>query len=371
MTTTRRRTRPGYSAGNGDRTSYTPSTPTHALIGVSAAIRRVIDVIETIARTDVRVLITGESGAGKGRCARTLHDRSRRKGRFVPVNCGAVPENLVESELFGHVAGAFSDAKTSREGLIASANGGTLFLDEVTELPRGTQPKLLAVFDHGGEFRRVGSNTLERSYFRLITATNEDIDARVARGEFRRDLRFRIGVVCIYIPPLRERPEDIPLIALHVFHQYRNGDNGGPADISRAALKHLSELEWTGNVRELEQIIELALAFGCDAKILDVGHFRDALQLNSQQQTKTHANSTSARVRPVTLEAARRMGEARAIVDALGETGGHRVKAAERLEIRVSTLYEKLRELQPELKELGFPDGRPPGSRSRMRCGQQ
>jgi DNA-binding NtrC family response regulator len=214
-------------------------------------------LIRKVSSNRSSVLITGESGTGKDVVARTLHFTGARADQpFVPINCTAMPEGLLESELFGHVRGAFTGAHTAKKGLFEEAAGGTLFLDEIGDMPIGLQGKLLRVVQDG-EVRPVGSNRSVKVDVRVITATNRDLKAEVDAGRFRKDLYYRLNVIPIHMPPLRERPEDIPLLAEAFVRKHSGSDARG---ISRSALDRLTRCEWEGNARELENTIERSLA---------------------------------------------------------------------------------------------------------------
>src|SRR5215203_410397 len=230
------------------------------IVGSSSAMTAVFELIETIAPTGSTVLITGESGTGKELVARAIHARSSRSDRpFVAVNCGALPDTLLESELFGHMRGAFTGADTNKKGLLEVAEKGTIFLDEIGEMSPMTQVKLLRVLQER-KFRRVGGLEELQADIRIITATNRDLSKMVAEGRFREDLFYRINVIPIVLPPLRERREDIPLLAEHFLAKYA-GQMGKPVNaISRPALELLGKHDWPGNIRELENVIERAVA---------------------------------------------------------------------------------------------------------------
>jgi DNA-binding NtrC family response regulator len=219
------------------------------------AVRRLVD---TIAPTDASVMILGETGTGKELIARNLHDKSHRAGHtFIPVNCGALPENLVESELFGHRKGAFTGADTHRKGLFEVANGGTLFLDEVGELNKSVQVKLLR-FLESGEIRRVGENDPFRVDVRVLCATNRDLREMIEADQFREDLFFRLNTFEIHLPPLRERRGDIPALAAHMLGRFSSRRGGANATLSPEAVAVLTEHDWPGNIRELANAIERA-----------------------------------------------------------------------------------------------------------------
>ncbi len=239
----------------------------HEIVGKSRAMQQVFDLVDRIKDTPSNVLITGESGTGKEVIARALHEHSVRKNKpFVAVNCGALPENLIESELFGYRKGAFTGATSDREGLFEAANGGTLFLDEIGELPLSMQVKLLRVLQER-KVRRVGDTNDRVIDVRLVAATNRDLNKAVETGEFREDLYFRLNVLHLALPPLRERPEDIPLLAHH-FLQKNNADMGRSLPgFSDEALRYLQQYRFPGNVRELANIVERAVALTPEGEI--------------------------------------------------------------------------------------------------------
>jgi DNA-binding NtrC family response regulator len=242
-------------------------------IAKSAAMQPVLELMQSIAPSEANVLITGENGTGKGVAARVIHRQSKRADQtFVTVNTGGLHEGIFESELFGHVKGAFTDAKGDRIGRFEMANGGTLFLDEIANVPENQQRKLLRVLETG-EFERLGSSRTLRSDVRIVTATNADLRKEVAAGTFRQDLFFRLNTIEIRLPPLRDRREDIPLLAGHFLREqalrYRKEISGFAPDAAEALLRH----SWPGNVRELSHAIERAvlLARGERIKVADLG----------------------------------------------------------------------------------------------------
>jgi DNA-binding NtrC family response regulator len=227
------------------------------LLGVSPAMREIFALLRRAADGTSSVLITGESGTGKEVVARTLHfSGARREGAFVPINCTAIPEGLLESELFGHVKGAFTGADRNKEGLFEKASGGTLFLDEIGDMGGGLQSKLLRVLQDG-EIRRVGGNNTIRVDVRIIAATNKDLRAEIESGKFRRDLFYRLNVIPIHIPPLRERREDIAVLAEEFVRRHAGAER---RTLSRAAIERLQQARWEGNARELENVVERSLA---------------------------------------------------------------------------------------------------------------
>lgn len=250
------------SAPGGDSPSTT-APDDDAPLGVSPSFTRCLDLARKVAATDASVFITGETGAGKEMIAQFIHRRSRRRARpLVAVNCAALPEGLLESEMFGHVKGAFTGAVRDKAGLLESANGGTLFLDELTEMPKSVQAKLLRVIQDG-VVRRVGSNSTSSIVnVRFIAASNRDADVAVREGVLREDLYYRLRVVPITLPPLRDRPEDVALLASHFLRTYWRQHRGGetrPPTLSDDAIRALQSYPWPGNVRELQNAIEHAV----------------------------------------------------------------------------------------------------------------
>ncbi|MGH9389832.1 MAG: sigma 54-interacting transcriptional regulator, partial [Vicinamibacteria bacterium] len=244
-----------------------------ALLGVSRAIEGIRAQIEAIADAKSTVLLTGESGVGKEVVARDIRRRSgRSRASWVVVNCAAIPENLLESELFGHRRGAFTDARETRIGLFQKAHGGTLFLDEIGELPLALQSKLLRVLD-SGEVRPVGETEGMNLDVRVIAATNRDLPSGIAAGTFREDLYYRLRVVAIEIPPLRKRPEDIPILAQHFLERIASRLEARTRRLSDGALGMLTTQIWKGNARELENAIEQAVTLHREAEVLTEKEF--------------------------------------------------------------------------------------------------
>ncbi|MBK8171832.1 MAG: sigma 54-interacting transcriptional regulator [Sandaracinaceae bacterium] len=243
------------------------------IIGRNAALREIYTILEKISPTDATVIIDGETGTGKEVVARTVHQQSRRReGPFVVFDCGAVPENLIESELFGHEKGAFTGALATRQGIFEMANGGTVFLDELGELALDLQPRLLRVLEQR-EVKRVGGSKSTKVDVRVIAATNRDLQKEVKAGRFREDLFYRLNIVRVSLPPLRERKEDIPLLIKHFlkngnFNRTREGERK-VSQISREALDKIIAYEWPGNVRELHNVVERAVSFA-DTDTLEV-----------------------------------------------------------------------------------------------------
>jgi two-component system, NtrC family, response regulator HydG len=299
------------------------------IVGRSQALRELLDRVVRVAATDATVLITGESGTGKELVARALHSGSRRSDKpFVPVNCAAITETLLESELFGHARGAFTGAIRSRRGLFEEASGGTLFIDEIADTTPGFQVKLLRAIQEG-EIRRVGESTPIRVDVRVIAATNQDLQKAIAEKVFREDLFYRLNVVPLRLPPLRERREDIPLLAAHFLarHNQRAGDS---RTISPEALARLVEHPWPGNVRELENMIEQAAALSRGPEIGAADVRFDAGPREPRGQTLAEA-----------IEAAER----RSIEAALLRCGGDLGAVARELGISPTTLWRKMKRL--------------------------
>lgn len=248
------------------------------IVGKSTAFMKEIEKMPIVAKCDASVLISGETGTGKELCARAIHYLSPRMGKpFIPVNCGAIPTELVENELFGHVKGAFTGASQSYSGLISEANGGTLFLDEIGSLPLQAQVKLLR-FIQDKEYRQLGSSKLHQADVRIIAASNLDLEKAASEGRFRQDLFYRLNIIPIMLPPLRERKEDISLLAGHFLEKYANEFKKQITDFSPGAVQKLMFYEWPGNVRELENIIERAVVFSKQTIIQDTDIFLPSLE---------------------------------------------------------------------------------------------
>ena len=302
--------------------------------------RQMLEIFETIRKTAdslSTVLVTGESGTGKELVARAVHAESpRRNGPFVSVNCGAIPETLMESELFGHVKGAFTGAVAGTVGLFPAANGGTLFLDEVTEVPPSLQVKLLRVIQER-EIRRVGDTKDVKVDVRLIAASNRDVAKAVQDGILREDLFYRLNVIPIHIPPLRERREDIPLLVAH-FIKHRSAELGQSVrTVTPAALAILESYRWPGNIRELENVIERALVLG-SGEVFDV----DALPPDLRRPRDVLDIAVEIPESGLDLEATLDQIEQRYIHLALARTGGVQTRAAELLRVSFRQLRYKL-----------------------------
>lgn len=308
------------------------------LIGDSPAMKQLISLLERIAPSQANVLITGESGTGKELVAKALHLNSERNNHpFVPINCGAIPENLLESELFGHEKGAFTGADKRKIGLFESADNGTLFLDEIGELPMGMQVKLLRVLQER-EFRRVGGTNNIPLNIRLIAATNQDLEQMVKGGTFREDLFYRLNVVSVELPPLRMRSEDIPLLVTN-FHHQKTGNTD--YRIHKDALKLLLNYHWPGNVRELENLVERCVVLG-DGDELKVDCLPPAIR---QRNAATCSALLEEIPENFALEPWLEEIERTVLLKALDEAGGVRKQAAELLGISFRSIRYRLDKL--------------------------
>ena len=296
----------------------------HSLIGKSSAMQEIYSKIEQLADTKATVLITGESGTGKELAARALHYNSARRDKpFIAINSAALPESLIESELFGHEKGSFTDAQARRIGQFELAHGGTLFLDEIGDLSPATQAKLLRVLQER-EFNRVGGTQPIKVDVRIITATNKHLEELVKREAFREDLYYRINVVVLHLPPLRDRREDIPLLAQHILA--RRTEDGGQIqqDFTKDALELLTAYTWPGNVRELENVIEQALIWS-NGKPIEQGHLPASLV---QTASRSEPAGTDLPSGQVSLEKSVLEFERKMILDALQRTGYVQTHAA-------------------------------------------
>ncbi|NLB06772.1 MAG: sigma-54-dependent Fis family transcriptional regulator, partial [Desulfobulbaceae bacterium] len=324
------------------RDEATPRSGFGGMIGKSPAMRAVYQLIEKVAPTPSSVLITGESGTGKELVARAIHNHSPRKDApFISVNCAALSEHLLESELFGHERGAFTDAVTMRKGRFELADTGTLFLDEVGEMPPQLQAKLLRVLQDKS-FERVGGNTTLHVDVRILAATNKDLKDEVDKGHFREDLYYRLNVIHIHLAPLRERVDDIPALVSH-FLEKNSRSLGRPLDISPEALRLLISLPWEGNVRELENTIERA-AILCNSDRIEP----EDVQPDSSQLVNAHEWSTGLELHqfiPDNLSLAEVLNgiEERLVRKALDDTGHVQARAAEQLGITKSLLQYKMK----------------------------
>jgi len=335
-----------------------PNDPA-TIVGDSERVKRVMEIVREWAQSDSTILITGETGTGKDLLARAIRALSPRKDKpYVVVNCATIPDNLFESELFGHVRGAFSGALRNRKGLAQEADGGTLFLDEVGEMPLEVQPQLLR-FLETGEVRPIGQNKSIRIDARVVAATNRDLQSMISRGEFREDLFYRLNVLPIELPSLRERREDIPKLAGHFLDRFVKRTGRPVIEISKKALGLLQGYDWPGNIRELENVIErgVMLAKGTELR-------PEHLMLpgsRSLDGSGTHAAlSTPPRVEEPAVDDSGDLlslaeVERRHVLAVLKACGGNQKKASSILQISKSTLWRKLKEYGIEARELGPP----------------
>jgi DNA-binding NtrC family response regulator len=309
-------------------------TDLHGIVGASAKIQDVLRMVSRLKDTRTPVLISGESGTGKELVARAIHFRGAFANRpFVAVDCGSLVPTLIESELFGYEKGAFTGAIRSKPGLFQSANGGAIFLDEIGELPLEMQAKLLRVLQEK-EVRPVGSNQKVKVDVRIIAATNRDLEAEYRNGTFRKDLYFRLNVVTVHLPALRERRSDIPMLVHWFLDRYAKGN---AIQVTSAAMKCLLQYDWPGNVRELENCIERAVALG-DRETIDIGDLPPALIAISSLPVGTGEAATSG-LSTTDLEAIERT----TIERVFQQVGGDKVRAGKMLGISRATLYRKLK----------------------------
>jgi two-component system response regulator HydG len=317
------------------------------VVGNSARMHEVIARLKTVAPTNATVLIQGETGTGKELVAKAIHTNSPRKNKpFVAMNCTALNENLLDDELFGHEPGAFTGADRLRKGRFEHANGGTLFLDEVGDMPMNLQAKLLRVLENQEVFR-IGSNEPIHVNVRLLSATNRDLEAAVADGRFRQDLYFRLKVVTVRLPPLRERREDIPLLVAHFIKEFNARHGKQVTSVSEAMRCAMAAYEWPGNVRELRNVVESMVVQDQDG-VLDLDDLQDGDSLGSLQASENHAPGSAALVgRPLTEV------ERYYIEQALQLTSGNREEAARMLGIGERTLYRIIQDwkLQDRIRQ--------------------
>jgi len=329
-----------------------------ALVGGSPAMRELTSRLQRVAQSDATVLVQGESGTGKELVARAVHAHSRRKDKpFVPVNCAAISETLLESELFGHAKGAFTGAVRQRKGLVEEADGGTLFIDEVTETTPAFQSKLLRTLQDG-EVRRVGESTPVRVDVRIVAATNRDIELEVREKRFRQDLYYRLNVVTLRVPPLRERLEDVPALAEH-FLKRSNARSPNPRRLSKAAVDHLMGYSFPGNVRELENLVEQAAALAEFEELMPEDFpLRPSAPMSASGPVGALPSLLSpegAGSRMPSLAEAVEEAERRAIAQALERHGMDLSRVAEELAVSSTTLWRKMKRLNL----------RPPGQEQR------
>ncbi|GBD86514.1 transcriptional regulatory protein ZraR [bacterium BMS3Abin03] len=311
------------------------NTAEFKIIGSSSAINKVFNLIKSVANTDSNVLITGRSGTGKELVAKALHYSSNRKNKaFIAINCGAISDNLIESELFGHKKGAFTGAVSDKDGFIKAANGGTLFLDEIGEMPLNLQVKLLRAIQER-EYTPVGTTSAIPVNVRFIASTNKDLEQQIKEGTFREDLFYRLNVIEIRLPSLKERPEDIPVLANHFVDKYRNQMNKKIKGINDKAMRALVNHEWKGEVRELENIIERAVIF-CNEDYITQSHLPESFGTGDNISVLPFTGS---------LEDSVKKYERDIILNSLENNDFNKGKTAEELNVGLSTLYRKLKEL--------------------------
>jgi DNA-binding NtrC family response regulator len=315
------------------------------LVGRSSVMRDLFQLLETVASTSSTVLITGETGTGKELAARAIHHNSaRRAGRFVALNCSAIPETLLEAELFGHVRGAFTGAIGTRQGRVEQAHKGTLFLDEVGTMSPALQAKLLRVLQER-EFERVGDSHTIKIDVRVIAATHSDLGRMVAEGTFREDLFYRLNVLPVQLPPLRDRREDIPLLAQHFLQRLAADTGRGPLTVSQEAMRRLMAHRWPGNVRQLENTLERALAFSQGRPHIDVADLPPELQddgvriENAEPWLPEDGIDFERYIEGIELSLIRR---------SLERTHGNKRQAARLLNLKRTTLIEKLKRLEAQ-----------------------
>jgi DNA-binding NtrC family response regulator len=327
-----------------------------AILGVSRPMERLFERLRVVAPTKTTVLIVGESGTGKELVANALHHNSPRRARaFVALNCGAIPKEIIESELFGHERGAFTGALVKRIGRVEQAHGGTLFLDEVSEMPPDLQVKFLRVLEEK-RVTPVGGNESKDVDFRLIAATNRDLSKEIEAGRFRQDLFYRLSVVSIEIPPLRERKDDIPLLVERFRDVFAREHERNVAGVTPTALAALVAYEWPGNVRELKNVVESAVLFATGSRI-DVSDLPPAVRAKAPEGAAAAALEEAAPAadfgRAALVGKTMAEIEKEAIFTALQASGGNRRAAAERLEIGLRTLQRKLKEYRGETVTAG------------------
>jgi two-component system response regulator PilR (NtrC family) len=316
------------------------------IIGRSRPMRELFQLLETVAPTSSTVLITGETGTGKELAARAIHHNSpRRTSRFVALNCSAIPETLLEAELFGHVRGAFTGAVANRQGRLEQAHRGTLFLDEVGTMSPALQAKLLRVLQER-EFERVGDSHTVKIDVRVIAATHSDLSKMVADGTFREDLFYRLNVIPVQLPPLRERREDIPLLVQHFLERLAAEGGRPPVTVSQEAMRRLMAYGWPGNVRQLENAVERALAFSKGRAQLEINDLAPEIQ-----NQPAPAETTDAWFPDEGLDFARYVEsvELSLIRRSLERTRGNKRQAARLLNLKRTTLIEKLKRLESPL----------------------
>ena len=307
------------------------------MVGQSPAMQRVYDMIERVAPTESPVLITGENGVGKELVAQAIHNASSRaKKRMIKINCAAIPDTLLESELFGHTKGSFTGAQSAHPGRLQMADGSTLFLDEIGDLSPNAQAKVLR-FLESGEVQRVGSTKTIEVNVRIIAATNQNLSALVQEGKFRQDLFYRLDVFPIHVPPLRERREDIPLLLNHFLNEYTSKNSEKRPRLTPSALRFLTQYEWPGNVRQLRHFVERLLILSA-SDLIELHHIKFLLSIQDEEPSPRESEDR-------TLRGARRHFEREHILTILAETEGNVSQAAKILGIDRANLYRKMEQL--------------------------
>lgn len=330
------------------------------IIGNSASLKEVFSILGKVAPTDSTVLVTGESGTGKELLVRALHRNSKRRGKpFVPVNCGAIPKELLESELFGHEKGAFTHAVRSRPGRFELADGGTIFLDEIGEMDLSLQVKILRVLQEK-EIERVGGTSIKKIDVRIVAATNRDLETEVSAGRFREDLFYRLNVIPLHLPPLRERGGDVVLLASHFLNRFCSDKNRSVLKFADKARDMLVSYSWPGNVRELENFME-RLSILCDGDEVGIDDLPEKILRSVGLEPKKKAAEVmqAAGFCWPTLDDMEEHGcgelkefldqiETRLLVEAIEKAGGVKNKAAEMLGVKRTTLIEKIKKKKLE-----------------------
>jgi two-component system nitrogen regulation response regulator NtrX len=313
----------------------------HQLVGTTAALTQVFDQVRRAAPTNATVLILGESGVGKELVARAIHRASlRAKERFVQVNCAAIPEELIESELFGHERGAFTGATDKQTGKFEMADRGTIFLDEVGDMSAKTQAKVLRVLQEG-EVERLGSSRTQKVDVRVIAATNKNLEAEIAQGRFREDLFFRLSVIPIHVPPLRERLDDIPALVQHFVGQFARDNNRRPARFGPDAIQELRQAKWRGNIRELRNAVERLLIM-TDRETVEAADVRRVVRFDDGGPAAPAVRITESTARPGTLREFKEWSERAFLVEKLREHDWNISRTADVIDTPRSNLYKKL-----------------------------
>lgn len=313
----------------------------HQIVGDSPSLKQIWDAIKRAAPTNATVLLLGESGVGKELIARAIHRNSlRSRERFVQVNCAAIPEDLIESELFGHEKGSFTGATEKQIGKFEQADRGTIFLDEIGDMSAKTQAKVLRVLQEG-EVERLGSARTIKVDVRVIAATNKDLEAEIEKGNFREDLYFRLSVIPISVPALRERREDIPVLVRHFVDLFSRENNRRPPKFTAAAMDHLQKARWKGNVRELRNTVERLLIMS-RKDVIDAEDLRDVVRIETNSPRPAVLGDGNERGTPGTLREFKESAERRFLVEKLRENGWNISKTADAIGTPRSNLYKKL-----------------------------